>query len=263
MPIISLLLIIGGLVSIFYLYPKKKNQVMEMQFMRTKPIRELREMFDTMRESGLEDSYTEFVELKGRIVTEDVRTPFSGREVAYFESSVSTVSEVEKVEYDDKGNRRTTMVKEEHLISSEESSHTVGLRDESADEVVVLEINSSGCTLDIAKTWDRLDPNFSFADYATRRSYGSKTNDIRLGRFLGYRTTERTIEKNAQLYVLGEAFKSGDTIHIGNPKDPKRPFLVTTKSEENMVKETQSSSKILLFGGIGAVVVGILLFFVK
>ncbi|MDO4793802.1 MAG: GIDE domain-containing protein [Filifactor alocis] len=263
MLIISLLLIIGGLVSIFYLYPKKKNQVMEMQFMQTKPIRELREMFNTMRESGLEDSYTEFVELKGRIVTEGIKTPFSGREVAYFESTVSSVNEVEKVEYDDKGNRRTTMVKEEHLISNEESSHTVGLRDASTDEVIMLEINSSGCTLDIPKTWDRLDPNFNFADYETRRSYRSQINRMGSGRFLGYRTTERTIDKNAQLYVLGEAFKSGDTIHIGKPKDPKKPFLVTTKSEENMVKETQSSSKVLLFGGIGAVVVGILLFFVR
>lgn len=263
MSIISLLLIIGGLVSIFYLYPQKKNQIMEMQFMRTKPIRELREMFDTMRESGLEDSYTEFVELKGRIVTESVKTPFSGREVAYFESSISSVNEVEKVEYDDKGNRRRTMVKEENLISSEESSHTIGLRDASTDEVLVLEIHASGCNLNIPKTWDRLDPNFNFADHRTRQSYRSQMNRMDSGRFLGYRTIERTIDKDAQLYVLGEAFKSGDTIHIGKPKDSKKPFLVTTKSEENMISESQSSSKAILFGGIGSVVIGIILFFVK
>ena len=38
--------------------------------------------------------------------------------------------------------------------------------------------------------------------------------------------TEKTINENQNLYVLGEAFRVGDTIHIGKPQDPKNHLLL-------------------------------------
>ena len=43
--LISILLIGGGLVAIFYIRPKTQNNVMEMKYMQTKKISELQDMF--------------------------------------------------------------------------------------------------------------------------------------------------------------------------------------------------------------------------
>ena len=73
---------------------------------------------------------------------------------------------------------------------------------------------------------------------------------------------EKTINENQSLYVLGEAFRVGDTIHIGKPQDSKKPFIVTTKSEEDFVNKSDQNAKFALIGGIVAIVIGII-FLVK
>lgn len=260
MPIINLMLIVGGLVSILYLYPKQKRDLLEIQYMRTKTVQELVDMFDTMDRDGFGDNYTEFVELKGRVASGGVITPFSKRSVAYYESSLSSVNEVERVDYDDKGNRRVRIVREEDLISSDSSSNVISISDMSSHISIDIEINAPGCNLDIPKTWDRLDPNYNFGGYNSRNTFGMRSMSPR-GRFLGYRMIEKTIENNSQLYVLGEAFRFGSSIQIGRPKDPKKPFIVSTKSEETVINEKKMNSNMLLFGGIAAIIIGIALFF--
>ena len=72
--------------------------------------------------------------------------------------------------------------------------------------------------------------------------------------------TEETIEANQNLYVIGEAFKVGDKIHIGKPQDNSKPFIVTTKSEEDLINKSNQSALFLLIGGIAAIVIGIGMF---
>ena len=70
--------------------------------------------------------------------------------------------------------------------------------------------------------------------------------------------TEETIEENQNLYVIGEAYKVGNKIHIGKPNDSKKPFIVTTKSEEEIVNNSDQNAKLLLIGGIIAIVIGVI-----
>ena len=60
--------------------------------------------------------------------------------------------------------------------------------------------------------------------------------------------TEETIEENQNLYVIGEAFRVGDTIHIGKPEDKKKPFIVTTKSEEDLINKSNQNAMFSLVG---------------
>ena len=73
--------------------------------------------------------------------------------------------------------------------------------------------------------------------------------------------TEETIEANQNLYVIGEAYKVGNEIHIGKPQDPKKPFIVTTKSEEEIINKSSQNSLFLLVGGIVAIVIGCVMAF--
>lgn len=257
--LIPILLIGGGLISIFYLRPKMQNHITEIKYMQTKKVSELKEMFQQMAESGLENEYREFVEIKGTASNsgELVETPFSNQKVVYCESRLAQVVE-EKQQYRDKDNNlRMRVNKREIEISNEKSSHEILLSDSSCEEKVVIEINGSGSKLDIPLTFDRFEPKANLNQYGYFRSfpmnrYGAET--------LGFKMTEKIIRPSQNLYVIGEAFKVGDTIHIGKPQDNKKPFLVTTKSEEDLINSSNQKAMLYLIGGIIAIIVGIVMF---
>lgn len=253
--IIALLLIGGGLGAIFYIRPKTQNNVTEIKYMQTKTISELKDMFKQMDLNGLGNDYREFVELKGTVVSDNlVDTPFSNRKVVYCESKLAQVTESREQYRDNNGNLQTRVTKHENTISNEKSSQEISMLDNSTNDSVVLEINATGCKLDIPKTFDRFEPKGNLGNYRYFNSFswnrfGSET--------LGFKMTEETIESNQSLYVIGEAFKVGDKIHIGKPQDNKKPFIVTTKSEEDLINKSNQNALFLLIGGIISIVVGL------
>lgn len=257
--IVPIVLIIIGLVLIFYIRPKTKNNVLEIKYMQTKSISELLEMFNQMKNSGLSD-YREYVELKGNVTDDTLtETPFSNQQVAYCESKLSEVTEVRKRYTDSQGREQVRIEKNENLISNEKTSQDVYMKDSSSDEKVVLEINSNGCKLDIPKTFDRFENKNTLGRYRYFNSwnwdrYGAET--------IGFTMEEKTIKPNQNLYVIGEAYKVGDTIHIGKPMDTKKPFVVTTKSEEDLINSSNSKAISALVGGIALAVIGVIMLFV-
>ena len=254
--IVPLILIGGGLVAIFYFRPKTKNDITEMKYMKTKTISELKEMFTQMDENGLANDYREFVELKGTIVSDNlVDTPFSNRKVAYCQSKLSQVTETTEQYRDSNGNYRTRVSKHETEISGEKTSQEILLKDSSTNEPVSVEINATCCKLEIPKTFDRFEPKNNLNSYRyfnnfSWNRFGAET--------LGFKMTEETIEPNQNIYVIGEAFKVGDTIHIGKPMDNKKPFIVTTKSEEDLINSSNQKALTMLVGGIIAIIIGII-----
>lgn len=252
--IIALLLIAGGFGAIFYLRPKTQNSVTEIKYMQTKTISELKDMFKQMDENGLGNDYREFVELKGTVVSDNlVKTPFSDREVVYCESKLAQVTETKEQYRDSDGNLRTRVSKNENTISNEKTSQEIEMLDNSINESVILEINGVGCKLDIPKTFDRFEPKSNLGSY---RYFNSFSWNRFGGETLGFKMTEKTINANQNLYVIGEAFRVGDKIHIGKPQDNKKPFIVTTKSEEDLINKSNQNALFLLVGGIISIVVG-------
>lgn len=255
--LLPLLLMTGGLGAIFYIRPKTKAHVMEIQFMQTKTIRELKSMFAQMDENGLGNDYREYVELKGTVLSNNlVEAPFSGKKVVYCDARLAQVTECKEQYRDSNGNWQTRVNKSENTISSEQSSQNIEMLDDSTSEPVVLEINATGCQLDIPKTFDRFEPKGNLGNYRYFNSFswsrfGAET--------LGFKMTEKTIEANQALYVIGEAFKVGNKLHIGKPQAAKKPFIVTTKSEEDLVNQSKQNEMFALMGGIIAIVIGIIL----
>jgi len=253
--LVSVLFIGGGLVAIFYIRPKKQNDITEIQYMKTKTIAELRDMFAQMEANGLGGDYREFVELKGTAASDNlVPTPFSNRQVAYCASSLKQVTETTESYRDSNGYLQTRVSKHENVISEENSSQELAMKDSSSEEAVMLEVNAIGCKLDIPKTFDRFEPKNNLGNYGYFHSFswnrfGAET--------LGFKMTEKTVEANQNIYVIGEAFQVGNTIHIGKPQDAKKPFIVTTKSEEDLVNKSNQNALFLLLGGIAAIVIGI------
>lgn len=249
------ILIAGGAFTIVYLRPKMLNHVREMKFMTTSTLEEVQGVFDMMRADGLENTFRHYVEVKGIICCEQpVHTPFSGKEVAYCSSKLYSVTQNTEYEKDSNGNTRTRTVKKEDLLSDESSSDVLFLKDHSSNLKVALDIKR-GCQFDIPETFDRFEPVRNLEDYRYFRSFQHDRPNL-----LGYRMKEKTIGLQQSLYVLGEAYKEGDCIHIGKPRDKAKSFIVSTKSEDELVGKYDKYAKIALLGGIGAIFAGILFF---
>lgn len=98
-----------------------------------------------------------------------------------------------------------------------------------------------------------------------RLSLGNLSFDLSLfrptsgTRTLGYRYEEEAIQPGKDLYILGEAADSSGELAIQKPAQKKNKFIISTKSEEELIRSTSCNTVLLLVGSIISVAVGIAL----
>lgn len=253
--LIGLVLIAGGIAAIVYLRKKLMADSLEMKALQTSTVADLIEAFQSMDDTGLGDNYRHFVELKGTISVDQLaQTPYSEKEVAYYQASLSQVYEERVTTRDKEGNTHSHMEKKERKISSEVSSEPVKLTDSSSGESVILDVNSHGVQLDLVKSFDRFENtnqmrSYRFYSSFQSSSYGSNT--------LGYRMVENTLSQGQAIYVIGEAYRRDGQLYIGKPGDSSKPFIVSHKSEEEVTQGKDRNALYSLIGGIAAIVGGI------
>lgn len=256
--IIGALLIAFGVYMAFFQRKQHANHMLEIQAQETKTIPEVREALEDM--APIDPNYREMVEVKGIAQSDQpVTAPYSGEKVAFYIAKTVQVSETTETYTDSNGNRRTRTRKHSDTMSEEESSAALLLKDQEGNEIVI-ETNGTSKKLDLQKSFDRFDNNYvpyNNRPYSRYQNYtiASRGNS----RILGYKKTEEVFRLNAPLYALGEAYMQDGRIYLGPPKAADMPFIVTSKSEEQLIKEKKSSKKIALFGGIAAIVVGIII----
>ena len=252
--IIGVLLVIGGLLCVFLLRPRISGALMEIRFMETTPIADLAAILEQLRDAGADEgSLRQYVELKGAAEADQPDAmPFSGERVAYGRAKRVRVTERQESYRDSNGRTRTRTVKHEETVSDEKTSAPAYLSDSSINgqpgKRVLLDLSAGGIKLDIPKTYDRFEPS----------------NERRIGssRVVGYKKTEHTIKQKQQLYVIGDVYVNGGVMTLGKPSEPKKPFIVSTKSEEELINTNKRNASMALYGGVGAAVLGVILFIV-
>lgn len=259
--ILGIILIAAGAYCVFFGRKKAAGDLLEIQFQETKSIPEVKEALEAM--ADIDPNYRELVEVKGTAACDNPpTTPYSGKQVAFYTAVTYKVSEETRQERDSEGNVRTRTVKHEDKLSEEESGEPLLLADANGNRVVI-DTNGAADKLDLLKTTDRFqnaDQYNSNMYMNPRRRYREYTLSYGAGyRLLGYKQVEKTIPLLSRLYVLGEAYMENGQIYIGRPRDNSKPFIVTTKSEEELVKNKQTAVKTYLFGGIAAALIGIIM----
>ena len=257
---IIILLLICGLLLCLILYPviKKKNNLVKNTKLTT--IAYLIKKFEQMTMLNKGDTYTEYVTLAGKIQNRDLSiTPFSKKNVAYFEASASILTERKEKVKDSTGYDQTKIIRTEKTIYSESTGDKLELIDKTTSESVILEINCGGCNIDIPEFMSKEVSKEEFDLYNTDIVI---PNDLAGDDILGYKIKEKILENGSNVYVVGEARKSGGKIHICLSRDLKKPFIVTTKPIENYIKQKKDNSWIILIIGIVLVLLGIMLIFV-
>ena len=254
--IIGGILVAAGVLVSLIIPVRLKNKNLEIRFMQTTPIAELKSILSDNAAAGLE-GYRHFVELKGFAGSESAqKAPFSAKEVAYFNADSFQVYEETETTRDSDGVSRQHLVRHESLITSQKSSGLITIKDAQSDEKVYINAAQSGLQLDTLRTLDKFEP----ADSVHQNSFFSSFNFKPLGaRTLGFRMVENTIPLGQSLYSLGDAWLEGAKIYLGKPIDEKKPFILSVRSETDIVKSNKTGANVALVCGILLAIAGILI----
>jgi len=184
-----------------------------------------------------------------------VRTPFSGKDVAYYDASLYQVTQ-ERQTTTDKTKTTQTIKKNETLMTNDKSSQPVYLKDASGLHEVTIDISQAGSALESLKTFDRFEPSNNMGKYSFFT--GNRPISTTPGT-LGFRMIEKTIALGQKLYVLGEARLENNRILLGEPLDKKQPFIVSVRDKSDIVSANKTGANVALVFGILIALSGILL----
>jgi len=249
----GILIVAGVLVSL--IIPRKiKDRNIEIKFMQTTSIGELKGILTDNAAAGLE-GYRHFVELKGLADSDTPeKAPFSEKEVTYYNADLYQVYEETETYTGDKGTHRR-IKKSESLMTNQKSTGSIALKGAGSGEKVYIDISQSGLKLNTLKTLDKFEPVNNISKYSFFKGFRYNSMGART---LGFRMIENTIPFGQSLYVLGEAWLEGTKVKIGRPRDDKKPFIVSVKSEADIVRANKSGAKVALAIGIVLALAGIL-----
>ncbi len=240
----------GGAYLAFVQSKKSEGLARELQFMKATSLSEIEESMKALEAEGLGDSFRDVVETNGSAETDgELKSPHSETPCAYFQASVTR--EYEKMEtYTDKdGKVRTRRTKLYEPVSNEKSHSPLYI----ADRGTRVRIDLQGADLDLKSGEERYEPfkedrGYSFFGVNFTVPSGTRT--------LGFKYSEKLIPLGQSLYVVGEVRKSGGELSIGKPSEKGKPFIVSVKSEEEVIAGMKGSAKTTQYFGYALLVIG-------
>jgi E3 Ubiquitin ligase len=259
-------IIIGGAVVaiigliLWMVKGKKEGQSAAMELADTATVAEVKENFESITGSLGSGSFTHFVELKGRAhAASPITSELAKEAVIYYKSSVIHKYERLEEKKDSQGKITKNWVKKTETVSENEHwANDWGVQDDTG----FIAIDAAKAKLDTEKLMSKFEKG-----ELQQSGLNVKIAGLNIGiggsgqkdyRSIGYEYTETGIKMNTDLYVLGDANDRDGDLRVSKSQDKKQPFIVSTKSEDELVSGLGSSIKGLKIGayicwGLGAV----------
>lgn len=244
-------------VLFFFLGRGQGRKAYDMQTTETSSAADLdRLASDIAKEIGA-GSLAQAAELKGAIECDaPLAAEMSGTECVWYRSVVTREYEEPYTERDSDGKTRSGTRRGSETVSSNERRISFRVRDASG----ACEVDPEGAAMD----GERILSRFERGDQGPSLSFGGLT--VRLGgigpgrRTIGYRLEEWAVPTGRTVYVLGEARDDGGRLRVAKPSAKGGRFLVSLKTEEELVRAAKSGSTILtvLAGLFAAAAVAVL-----
>ncbi len=248
-------ILIGLAVFLYYNRQNALNKSLDVRYYETSKISESSEIYKSVKAELGEGHYSgNIVEFKGIGSTEKpLLSEHTETECLYYYASVERKYEAEEETRDSEGRVSRRWVTRTETVSSNEKMKTFTLNDGSGAKVLV---NPEGASIDAIDHYSEYRPekgNRAIAETLTSAFLGGG------GRTLGYTYTERIIPNNAKIYVLGElSDKETGKLTVKRPSEAGKTFIVSVKSEEQIVEDANSSAAWQLYGGIASAVIGVI-----
>ena len=265
------IIIAGAVVAIvgvilWVLKGKKESRSAQLELTDTSSVSEVKENYNSLNATVGDGHFTHFCELKGKAHSDSpIKSELAEVECVYYSSKVIRKYEEREWKTDSNGNRQQHWRKKSETVSDNQQwASGFGLKDDSG----FIEVDPAKADLHTEKvhsSFEKGEPNQNSALSLKIGKFslgvGSANNDYRL---IGYEQVEHAIKLGSDLYILGDANDRDGRLKVSKPNTNK-PFIVSTKSEDEIVSDLGSSAKGLKIGayvcwGLGAVgvVVGLL-----
>ncbi|HET7838686.1 MAG TPA: E3 ubiquitin ligase family protein [Rectinemataceae bacterium] len=206
-------------------------------------------------------SFAKYLEVKGTTAcASPLVAEFSGTSCVRYETTVVREYEESYVETDSDGKSRTGTRRGSETVSSSSRSCPFFVEDGSGR----IEVDPTGAEFHLETTVSRFEPG---EGERTVGSYVLRAIISGAGgrRTIGYRFTEKCFPVGRQAYVLGEATDAGGALRIRKSEERGRRFIVSLKSEEELVRSARLgalwltiSAGISIAGAIAFVVLDLL-----
>lgn len=245
-----LLLAVGGL--LLYLRSRAQGRLLEIGFTQTSTTQEIQELQQQIvAELGI-GGFSQIVELKGKLhCAAPLLAELSGQQCAYYTMSVEERYEETYQEQDNEGRTRTATRSGSNVVANNTQSAFFELHDATG----AITVNPTGAEIHPRQVVSRFEP-FTGGPTIT---VGGFTLQVGAGfggrRILGYQYTESILPLDSQLYLLGEATDTSGQLTVQKPRE-KKPFIISLKTEEELVRGAQGSIRWYLYGAIAALIIG-------
>jgi hypothetical protein len=245
--------------GVYFFFARKKSQLtlFNIKATQTFKTKDIIDLCNAVKEDIGPGCFNKVLEVKGIIKCDNPLVgELSKQKCVYYSMKVTH-------EYDETYTIRNSQGRsEKRTIRGSEviSSNTQSIHFYVEDDTGRILINPSNAALHTIKAVDRFETSggntgtikfgqFSFT--APARSSGRRT--------LGYRYVEEIIHVERRVYVIGEASDSTGELMLQLQRNKKESFIVSLKSEEELIKATEGSIVMYLVGAIIAIIIGIVL----
>lgn len=229
---------------------KKENKSGTLATHDTSDIKDVMELYESMRNSMGDGSFTHYVEIKGAAHTDSpITSELSNEPVVYYQAKV--VHEYKKLERtkNSQGQMEEKWVDRSETVSDNSRwAPGFGVKDDTG----FIEVDATKAELHTEKLHSNYEPVDSGANSAMNIKIGSfsiglgqKTPGIRS---MGYRSEEFGIRMNTRLYVIGDANDRDSRLIVSKSLDKKQPFIVSVKSEDELMSGLESGANGMKWG---------------
>lgn len=247
--VIGAILIAVG-IGLFFYKKKVEDKLLDVKYYDQTDIKSAVDTCLSISQELGNGHYSQMVKVSAKAASDAPFTgEFSQTPCVYYE--VSAVHEFEKLveRKDENGKVHRNWVSDSETIGSKKEGGSFQLNDGTAD--VMIDIQGADLTLD--DTVNRFKTSggsvsFSFGTYHPESSRNRRSK--------GYREVERNIPVGQQLFILGELHDRNGMPTITISKEKGNPFIVSIKSEEEVIGGLESKAKTAYYGAIACVVIG-------
>jgi hypothetical protein len=199
------------------------------------------EAADVAREIGA-GSFTKVAEVKGTVeCSAPLMAEMSGIDCVWYRSTVVREYEESYTESDSEGRTKTGTRRGSETVSTNERRIRFMVRDATG----TTEVDPDGGPIDGERVLSRFEqgevgPALSIGGFSLSLSAiggGRRT--------LGYKIEEWALPLGARVYVLGEAKDEDGALRIAKPAAKGGRFIITMKSEEQLLSSAKTGSKVL------------------
>lgn len=253
--------VIGGVllaVGIMLLFSRRKDRedLLEIKYIKQSKISDLIENSkEIQKRLDEKDAYRQTVEVRGNVICEKpLIAELSGEKCIFFSRIIEEeYEEIYHVE-DDDGSRQQKKRIDTRVVSKIDRYVDFKVNDGSGEITVIPE----GADIDSFQIFEDYKPYDGDIEY-TSGNYKYTPTHLDRGKdraVLGYRFSEFVLPIDQSVYVLGETGNEDDNLVIRKSREKDKPYIISNRSEEELVNEKDTAVTVKLVVAIILLAVG-------